>query len=209
MDLLGPGSVAPTWVTGSCQYWYISDYLNQARRLIWIWAPWTTPRRVKSLLPVLTDAVGRGVRVSLFVRDPGDPLQGRPEHQQYLADLRAVLNAVVEINVMHQKIVVIDEKIVLLGSLNVLSQSRTREVMLVMHGAHFARRLLQDERAEDFASPPRCGACRGTKIDLRRYRTGDWHWRCYNRGCPSRSSGNRQPWTQPVIRKQPSKGSSG
>jgi hypothetical protein len=69
---------------------------------------------------------------------------------------------------MHQKIVIIDEKTVLLGSLNVLSQSRTREVMLVMHGAYFARKLLEDERAADFSAPPRCAACRGTKIDLRR-----------------------------------------
>jgi hypothetical protein len=180
-------------------YETFSDYLNQARRSIWIWAPWTTQRRVTSLLPVLADAVGRGVRVTLFVRDPDDWLQGRPEHQRYLAHLRSVLSTVVEINVMHQKIVVIDEKTVLLGSLNVLSQSRTREVMLVMHGAYFARKLLERERAEDFAAVPRCAACRGTKIDLRRMgKAGEWQWRCYNRECSSRSSGKRQPWTQPV-----------
>jgi AAA domain/PLD-like domain len=181
-------------------YETFSDYLNQARHSIWIWAPWTTPKRVTSLLPVLADAVGRGVRVTLFVRDPGDWLQGRPEHQRYLADLRSALSTVVEVNVMHQKIVVIDEKTVLLGSLNVLSQSWTREVMLVMQGAYFARKLLERERAEDFAAVPRCAACRGTKIDLRRGRkAGEWHWRCYNRECPIRSSGTRQPWTQPVI----------
>ena len=136
----------------------------------------------------------------MFVRGPDDPLQGRPEFQEFLAELRAMLHAVVEINVMHQKIVIIDEKTVLLGSLNVLSQSRTREVMLVMHGAYFARKLLEQERAEDFAAPPRCGICRGTKVDLRRSgKTGDWIWRCYNRDCPSRSQGSREPWTQPVA----------
>jgi phosphatidylserine/phosphatidylglycerophosphate/cardiolipin synthase-like enzyme len=188
-------------------YEAFSEHLNQARRSIWIWAPWTTPRRVGALLPVLTEAAARRVRMTLFVRDPSDSLQGKPDQQQTLAVLRPLLTSVVEINVMHQKIVIIDEKTVLLGSLNVLSQSRTREVMLVMHGAYYARRLLEDERAEDFAAPPRCGACRGTKIDLRRSgKTGDWIWRCYDRGCPSRSSGNRQPWTQPVVRrKQPSR----
>lgn len=186
-------------------YEVFSEHLNQARRSIWIWAPWTT-KRVRSLLSVLTDAAGRGVRITLFVRDPSDQLQGKPENQQYLADLRPVLDTVVEINVMHQKIVVIDEKIVLLGSLNVLSQSRTREVMLVMHGAYFARKLLEDERAADFATPPRCAACRGTKIDLRRStKAGGWYWRCYDRSCPSRSSGSREPWAQPVSsRKQSS-----
>ncbi|MGW5656563.1 hypothetical protein [Streptomyces humi] len=39
---------------------------------------------------------------------------------------------VVSVNVMHQKIVVIDEQTVLLGSLNSLSQSHSREVMLTI-----------------------------------------------------------------------------
>jgi hypothetical protein len=181
-------------------YEALSGYLNQARRTIWIWAPWAA-KRVRSLLPVLTDAVGRGVQVTLFVRDPGDPLQRRPDYQRYLSDLRSVLSAVVEINVMHQKIVIIDENTVLLGSVNVLSQSWTREVMLVMRGAYFARKLLEHERASDFAAPPRCAACSGTKIDLRRRRTGEWYWRCYDPACPSRLSGARGPWTQPVMQR--------
>ncbi len=128
------------------------------------------------------------MRATLFVRDPGDQLQGRPDYQRYLADLRAVLSTVVEINVMHQKIVIIDEKTVLLGSLNSLSQS--------------ARMLLEHEHASDIAVPPRCGACRGTMIDLRRRRAGDWYWRCYNPSCPRRSTGNRRAWTQPVTRRR-------
>ena len=50
---------------------------------------------------------------------------------------------------MHQKIVVIDEHTVLLGSLNSLSQSRSREVMLTIKGGHFARKILTHEHAED------------------------------------------------------------
>jgi hypothetical protein len=60
---------------------------------------------------------------------------------------------------------------------NVLSQSRTREVMLTMRGAHFARRILDHERATDFASPPPCGRCGGGEIDLRRGTKGDWYRR--------------------------------
>lgn len=126
--------------------------------------------------------------------------EGKPANQQYLAELRAVLHAVIEINVMHQKIVVIDEQTVLLGSLNTLSQSWTREVMLAMRGAHFTRQLLDHERAEDFAAPPNCGACHGTMIDLRRSSRGDWRWRCYNPGCPERSAAGKKTWTVPVRR---------
>jgi hypothetical protein len=179
-------------------YEVFSEYLNSARRSIWVWAPWTA-NRVTSLLPVLADAVGRGLEVTLFVRDPGDTLQGKPKHQQYLSDLRAVLDTVVEINVMHQKIVVIDEETVLLGSLNTLSQSWTREVMLVMRGGHFARKLLEHEHATDFARPPACGACNGTKVDLRRRRSGEWYWRCYGPACPGISPTGHKAWTRVAL----------
>ena len=55
-------------------------------------------------------------------------------------------------NIAHQKVVVIDDHTVMLGSLNVLSQHRTREVMITTRGAHFARRLLADLHAEEFAT---------------------------------------------------------
>ena len=57
-------------------YDVFAGYLNSARNSIWIWAPWTATR-VRSLLPVLADAADRGVRITLFVRDPRDTLQGR------------------------------------------------------------------------------------------------------------------------------------
>jgi hypothetical protein len=43
---------------------------------------------------------------------------------------------------MHQKIAVIDEKTVLLGSLNTLSQNWTREVMLPVQVAAYSASML-------------------------------------------------------------------
>lgn len=40
---------------------------------------------------------------------------------------------------MHQRLDVIDERMVILGSLNSLSPSRSREFMLTIRGGHFAR----------------------------------------------------------------------
>ena len=77
--------------------------------------------------------------------------------------------------------------------------------MLVMRGAHFARKLLAHEHAAEFASPPRCGACNGTKVDLRRgthQRAGEsgWYWRCYSPDCPRRSAkGSGGAWIQPIA----------
>ncbi|MCT9932281.1 AAA domain-containing protein [Planotetraspora sp. A-T 1434] len=169
--------------------------LDEARASIWLWSPWVA-KRVRSILPALRDAVARGVRVTVFVRDPSDTLQQKESFADCLADLRAIVPTVVEVNDMHQKIVVIDERTVMLGSLNTLSQSRTREVMLTLRGGYFARKILDHEHAQDFSRPQNCGACHQFQVDLRRRKNGTWYWRCYNKDCPGRS-GNRA-WTADV-----------
>ncbi|MFG2079533.1 AAA domain-containing protein [Micromonospora tulbaghiae] len=178
-------------------YDVFADHIASARQSIWLWAPWSTTR-VRSVLPLLRAAVDRGVRITLFVRDPGDKVQRDPKHQGFLADLRAALHTVIEVNVMHQKIVVIDEQITLLGSLNVLSQRWTREVMVAMRGAHFARKLLEHEHAAEFSRQPPCGACGSPKVDLRRRRNGNWYWRCYADTCPKRTPTGRGGWTKDI-----------
>ncbi|MEV7966979.1 AAA domain-containing protein [Sphaerisporangium sp. NPDC088356] len=170
--------------------------LAEARSSIWLWSPWVAAR-VRTLLPVLREAVGRGVRVTVFVRDPSDTLQQKTNFTDCLTELQAIVPAVVRVNYMHQKIAVIDEHTVMLGSLNALSQRWTREIMLTVRGGHFARKILEHEHAEDFSRPPRCGGCQRNDVDLRRRSDGRWFWRCYNRECPGRR-GNRA-WTSDVL----------
>ena len=137
--------------------------------------------------------------MTVFVRDPYDT--GQKKQADLVKRLRAVVPTVVPVNVMHQKIVVIDERTVLLGSLNSLSQSRSREVMLTIKGGHFARKILTHEHAEDFARPPSCGACHGDEVDLCRRGNGTWYWRCYHRACPARRGD--KAW-QTAVRFSPS-----
>ncbi|WP_405393492.1 phospholipase D-like domain-containing protein [Microbispora hainanensis] len=170
--------------------------LAEARHSVWLWSPWVA-RRVRAILPALKEAVARGVRVTVFVRDPSDSLQQKERFADCLAELRSIVPAVIEVNDMHQKIVVIDERLVMLGSLNVLSQHRTREVMVTMRGGHFARKILQHEHAEDFSRPPRCGRCRQRQIDLRRRSNGNWYWRCYNKAC--QGGPGKKAWTADIV----------
>ncbi|MFF6809239.1 AAA domain-containing protein [Streptomyces sp. NPDC012403] len=173
------------------------DEIRTARASVWLWAPWVA-NRVRGILPLLREAAGRGVRVSVFIRDDTDQLQARPDHQSLIADLRAVVHTVVPVNVMHQKIAVIDERTVMLGSLNTLSQSWTREVMVTIRGGHFARKLLEHEHAELFTRPPKCGRCGGTSIELRRRRNGVWFWRCYDTVCKTGRNGRSDAWNQDI-----------
>ena len=102
----------------------------------------------------------------------------------------------------HQKVIVIDEHTVMLGSLNALSHSDTREVMLTTRGAHFAVKLLAELHAKEFSAPPRCGARHGDQVDLRRSDSAAkgnlYYWRCYSETCPARGKGGSRAWTQPL-----------
>ncbi|WP_308312715.1 phospholipase D-like domain-containing protein [Streptomyces sp. ISL-11] len=182
-------------------YRTFSEEIRRARRSLWLWAPWVAGR-LRTLLPDLRAAADRGVRISVFIRDDTDQLQKRQDNQALISNLRAVAQSVVPMNVMHQKIAVVDEQTVMLGSLNVLSQSWTREIMLTMRGAHFARKLLEHEHAETFAAPPKCGRCKGGEIEIRRRKNGTWFWRCYATACKTTPNGGINAWTQ-NIRMQP------
>lgn len=178
-------------------YSTFEDQIRAARASLWLWAPWVA-NRVRGILPLLRDAVRRGVRVTVFIRDDTDQIQGKPANQDLIADLRAVVHTVVPINVMHQKVVVIDERTVMLGSLNTLSQSWTREVMLTMRGAYFARKLMAHLNAEVFSRPPKCGRCGGTSIEIRRRKNGNWFWRCYDAVCKTGPSGRSDAWNRDI-----------
>ncbi len=173
-------------------YSTFEDEIRMARSSVWLWAPWVA-NRVRSILPLLRDAAERGVRVTVFIRDDTDHLQSRPDAQNLIADLRVIVHTVIPVNVMHQKIAVIDEQTVMIGSLNTLSQSWTREVMLTMRGGHFARKLLEHEQAERFARPPKCGRCGGNSIELRRRKNGVWYWRCYDTVCKTGRTAGATP----------------
>lgn len=170
--------------------------IRQARQSLWLWAPWVAGR-VRSLLPDLRAAADRGVRITVFMRDDTDQLQGKDTSRSLIADLRATVHTVVPMHVMHQKIAVIDEHTVMIGSLNMLSQSSTREVMLTMRGAYFARKLLAHEHAETFARPPKCGRCGGAEIEIRRWKYA-WVWRCYAAACKTTPSGGTNAWTREI-----------
>ncbi|MEV6671991.1 AAA domain-containing protein [Streptomyces sp. NPDC051162] len=178
-------------------YRTFTEEIRQARTSLWLWAPWVA-KRVRSLLPELKGAADRGVHITVFLRDNTDQLQRKDTNQSLIAELRSVVHTVVPMHVMHQKIVVIDERTVMLGSLNVLSQSWTREVMLTMRGAHFAGKLLAQEHAKTFARPPKCGRCKGDEIEIRRRQNGTWYWRCYAMACKTTPRGGTNAWTQNI-----------
>ncbi|GAA3621512.1 hypothetical protein GCM10022223_42990 [Kineosporia mesophila] len=152
------------------------EYIDAASESIYLWAPWIA-KRLEYVRPALEAARNRGVEVIIFVRGETDTLQAKTRMLKFLQDLRASQMTVIAVFMMHEKIVVIDHRLVLLGSLNTLSQSNTREVMVTMTGRHFARRLLEKRRIDTFVKTYRCPSCQSEHGEFRLWKKG-WFWVC-------------------------------
>jgi hypothetical protein len=176
-------------------YEHLAALIDQAGQSIWTWSPWVA-NRVYRLLPRLRDAARRGVKITVFTRDPGDPSQGAETSVTVLNALGAVAR-VVEMNAARQKLVVIDDHTVMMGSVNARSRHGSREVVITTRGRHLARGLLAELHAEAFTTPPACAACGEHQLDLRRGENG-YYWRCRRKACPAYGKGADKAWTQPV-----------
>jgi len=156
-------------------------HLGEVRRSLWMWSPWVGTKSAV-FIPLIRDAVARGVDVTVFTRDDKDFIMRNPSGQRWLAELRATGAKIIRARVEHRKVVVVDEGLVLLGSHNPLSQRGSREVMLACRGAAFAKRLLDELRAADCADPVPCTKC-GEPSEL--WRSADkkkgrlLFWRCH------------------------------
>ena len=177
-------------------YAELEAQLAAAECEIWMWSPWIATR-AKKVTPLIRAAVDRQVAVTVFIRPDEDPLISKTWSQRELADLVATGATVIRSDHEHRKVVVIDRKLVLFGSLNPLSNSQarpTRESMFTMKGAVFAQRLLTVYRADQLGKVQLCGVCHQQMDVRRRGKARIWSWYCF--GCK-----NLLTVPDPVVRR--------
>ena len=108
---------------------FITD-LKQASSNIVIESPFICYRRAAALMPELVRALDRGVVVTLNTRYPNE--YDSSMKNQAEAVVHAFENMGVRIQYthkLHRKLAIIDKSILWEGSLNILSQANSREVM--------------------------------------------------------------------------------
>ena len=102
--------------------------IAEAESEVIIYSGFCTPRRVKLLLPVLDAAVARGVRIMAVTSSPADqPGLACREAMELLLDHGVELRSH---KFVHEKVVLIDDQVAYVGSLNVLSHRDRRELMV-------------------------------------------------------------------------------
>ena len=109
---------------------FIKD-LKYCQEEIIIESPFMTARRVNMLLPVVKKLVKHGVRVTINTRHP------KYHDKSLIAQAWVAMESLKSIGVSvrlfndlrHRKVAVIDNRILWEGSLNILSQHNSREIM--------------------------------------------------------------------------------
>ncbi|HSD98606.1 MAG TPA: phospholipase D-like domain-containing protein [Patescibacteria group bacterium] len=109
---------------------FIND-LNACREEVIIESPFISSSRMKKLYPVFERLIKRGVRVYVMTRDPREHDESMKEQSEYEIQRfeRLGVQVLLCTGNHHRKLAILDRKILWEGSLNILSQSVSREIM--------------------------------------------------------------------------------
>jgi phosphatidylserine/phosphatidylglycerophosphate/cardiolipin synthase-like enzyme len=108
-------------------------------------SPFITNRRVSQLLGILEKLKERRVRVTINTRDPEEHNDNymREEAHSALSTLQYSGIHVIFTESHHRKVAVIDRRILYEGSLNILSQNNSREIMRRTESAQLAWQMIR------------------------------------------------------------------
>jgi len=129
---------------------FIKD-LSRCDKEVLIESPFITGNRVASLLPIFSKLESRGVRVTVNTRQPSEheaPFDAYASRA--IARLQAVGVQVLFTGGHHRKLAILDRGILWEGSLNILSQSASCEVMRRIKSAQLAEQMISFVKVDKF-----------------------------------------------------------
>lgn len=103
--------------------------LRSCKYEVIIESPFMTTKRVERLLPAFKDAVRQGVRIVVNTRDPYEITPYDAFAVDAIAELQSIGVEVLYTGKHHRKLAVFDRTILWEGSLNILSQYDSCEIM--------------------------------------------------------------------------------
>lgn len=117
--------------------------LGRSKQRVVIESPFLTRRRVKALLPTLRILRRRGVDIIINTKPLSEHSLELREQATHSVDMLQEIGVKVLLTIgHHRKVAIIDERISYAGSLNILSQNDSCEIMHRIDDASFANRLL-------------------------------------------------------------------
>lgn len=118
--------------------------LKRAQSDVIIESPFITVRRVDALLPLLTKLRSRGVAITINTRNPEEhDIEYEAQALNSIAALQSIGVKVLYTVKHHRKLAIIDKVVTWNGSLNILSQNDSCEIMWRVSSLHAAKQLLE------------------------------------------------------------------
>ncbi len=127
------------------------DDLKKAKNEVIIESPFITAKRMAIVLPLLRKLTKRGVRIVVNTKPLDEhEFDYRIQTKQAIDDLQELGILVLFTNGHHRKLAIIDKSITWEGSLNILSQNDSCEVMRRMYSEQLANQMLSFLHLEKF-----------------------------------------------------------
>jgi hypothetical protein len=133
----GVGHAAPHILDDAAFFEHLRHDLERADQRVVLFSPFATMKRFDQLLPMLRPVLERGVKVTALTKTAKELLD-----PAVLDLMRREGIKVRERKGMHEKVVIIDDHVTYIGSLNVLSNTgKTGEIMMRFVGADTNSRI--------------------------------------------------------------------
>lgn len=128
--------------------------LRRCHAEVIIESPFMTTKRVGCLLPELERLKAKRIRVAVVARNPitQDSEVSKADSLKALAKLLSIGVHVIFREGHHRKVVIIDRKVVYEGSLNVLSQNKSLELMRRTESVSHAWQMIRFIKIDEFLS---------------------------------------------------------
>lgn len=121
---------------------FVADIKNATCTLI-IESPFITSRRIQNLYPILKSVAEKGVKVIINTRDPVEHDVVMKHHaEEAVSNLQALGAIVLFTSNHHRKLAIIDNHILYEGSLNILSQNDSCEMMRRIDSANLSKEMI-------------------------------------------------------------------
>ena len=118
--------------------------LQRCERELIIESPFVTSSRMETLYPIFKRILDRGIKIYIITRDPSD----HDETIRHQATNEILFATEMGINVVllrgnhHRKLAIIDRKVSWEGSLNILSQGNSKEIMRRIESIRMTEELI-------------------------------------------------------------------
>jgi phosphatidylserine/phosphatidylglycerophosphate/cardiolipin synthase-like enzyme len=122
---------------------FIDDLSHSSKEIV-IESPYITSKRMSMLMPSIQRAVNKGTAVYVLTRDPREHTNMMVDESEAIIEQFEVMGVHVFLCIGndHRKLAIIDRDILWEGSLNILSQTASREIMRRIVGRSSVQELL-------------------------------------------------------------------